>query len=252
TRGKYALLRFVERLVCRHADLVITPSVFLKAIVHGWGVPDEKISVVYNAPSFPIVAGDKAQLRAQFNIAANDTLVVSVGRPVPWKGFGALGRAVAELLVAGRNVRLVCIGITDEELRAMMADAEAPALPPTEPRIVGIGVANSTRVFDWLRAADAFVLNTAYEGLSHIILEAMYAGVPVITTAVGGNRELIRDGETGVLIPYNDVEKIKQAVALLVRDRNAYAPLARRAQEELKKFSLPVMLQATVERLERL
>ncbi|TSC77216.1 MAG: group 1 glycosyl transferase [Parcubacteria group bacterium Gr01-1014_31] len=251
-RGKYALLRFIERLVCRHADLVITPSVFLKTIVRGWGVPDERIAVVYNAPSFPIVAGDKDQLRAQFNIAANDTLVVSVGRPVPWKGFGALGRAVAELLIAGRNIRLVCIGITDEELRAMMADADAPDLALTERRIVGLGVTNSSRVFDWLRAADAFVLNTAYEGLSHIILEAMYAGVPVITTTVGGNRELIRDGETGVLIPYNDVGKIKQAIAALAQDRRAYASLAQRAQEELKKFSLPAMLEATVVQLERL
>ena len=80
----------------------------------------------------------------------------------------------------------------------------------------------------------------------------MYAGVPVITTTVGGNRELIRDGETGVLIPYNDVGKIKQAIAALAQDRRAYASLAQRAQEELKKFSLPAMLEATVVQLERL
>ncbi len=61
-------------------------------------------------------------------------------------------------------------------------------------------------------AADIFVLNTAYEGFSHQILEAMAAGVPVITTAVGGNREVVRQGENGFMIKYNDEFNLIEAI----------------------------------------
>lgn len=243
-RGKYRVLRSIERLVCQQADRVVTPSIFLKKIVLGWGVTAKKLFVIYNAPAFPAIEGSQEQLRARFHIPADCVLAVSVGRPVPWKGFGALGRAVAELLADGRNIRLVCLGISGEQLRQMMMAAGAPPFPMDDVRIVGIGAVDKLEVLAWLHAADCFVLNTAYEGLSHIILEAMYAGVPVITTDVGGNCELVRPGETGVFVPYNDVAEIKQALAALTDKRDCYAPLAVAAVRVPQRFSMEAMLRS--------
>lgn len=243
--GKYRILGMIERLVCRRADRVIAPSEFLKKIVSGWGVAEESITVVYNAVSFPMPTGERMELRQQRGLASGALIVVSAGRPVPWKGFGVLGRAVAELQAAGRNIQLVCIGVKDDELRAMMAQAQAPPVAADDDRIRGLGVMDQTQLWAWLRAADCFVLNTAYEGLSHVILEAMHAGVPVITTDVGGNRELVIQDHTGWLVPYNDVEKLKAAIVTLANDPTVARRLGANLAQKLQPFHLPFMLDAT-------
>lgn len=227
--GKYGWLRFLEQVVCKSADVVVAPSDFLKTIVTGWGVPGAKIYVIYNTHDdvSPLASGEKTQLRAErLKVPADAFLVVSAGRAVPWKGFGVLGRVVTELIADGRNARLACIGVTDEQLRAMITQAGGTPLPAGDPRVRGFGVLDKTQVQAWLKAADCFALNTAYEGLSHLILEAISAGTPVITTNVGGNRELIQDGVTGIFVPYNDVEQWKRAIVALAENRAKYARFA--------------------------
>ena len=56
-----------------------------------------------------------------------------------------------------------------------------------------------------MRAADALALCSGYEGLSHVLLEAMAAGLPVVVSDVGGNRALVHDGYDGLIVPYGDV-----------------------------------------------
>ena len=60
-----------------------------------------------------------------------------------------------------------------------------------------------TNVFEYLYAADVFALSSRTEGLSNALLEAMSIGLPVVVTDLAGNRELIRDGEQGYLVPAN-------------------------------------------------
>ena len=55
-----------------------------------------------------------------------------------------------------------------------------------------------------LRAADVFALFSTYEGLPHVVLEAMAAGTPVVASAAGGTPETMRDGESGLLVPVGD------------------------------------------------
>jgi glycosyltransferase involved in cell wall biosynthesis len=74
------------------------------------------------------------------------------------------------------------------------------------------GMVSREELAERIFASDAFVLNTAYEGLSHQLLEVMSMGVPIVTTPVGGNVELIRDGESGMFVPYDDREKIQEAL----------------------------------------
>lgn len=243
--GKYTVLRMVERLVCRRADLVIAPSQFLQKIVTGWGVSAEKIAVILNAVSFPVKTGERLQLRERFGLKSDELVVVSVGRAVPWKGFGVLGRAVAELQATGRNLRLVCIGVTDIELRAMMEQAGAQLFAVGDQRISGIGVIDQDQLLDWLRAADCFVLNSAYEGYSHIILEAMYAGVPVITTDVGGNRELVIHKQTGLLVPYNNIEKLKAAIIELADNPDLAQRLGVELAQKIQPSTFYLMLEST-------
>jgi len=82
-----------------------------------------------------------------------------------------------------------------------------------------------------LASLDVSVLISSSESLSNVILESMAAGVPVLATEVGGNPELVADGQTGLLVPPGDETKLVEALAHLVRDPSARAQYARRSRE---------------------
>lgn len=138
--------------------------------------------------------------------------VVSTGRRVPWKGFEALERVVAR----------------EPSWRLFIASG----LPREE-------------ALGYVRSADVFVLNSSYEGLSHALLEAMALGTPVIATDAGGNRELIEDGVTGLLVPPGDDEALYRALAQVAEDSAAAKARAAVASARVASFSVPGMLDAT-------
>jgi glycosyltransferase involved in cell wall biosynthesis len=86
-----------------------------------------------------------------------------------------------------------------------------------------------------LEVSDVFILNSQYEGLPHVVLEAMAAGVPVVATRVGGTPELVKDGDTGMLIPSGDVQALIAAIRQLLSDIELRKRLSRNAHEMLSK-----------------
>ena len=71
-----------------------------------------------------------------------------------------------------------------------------------------------------LAAADVFVLPSQFEGLPMSVIEAMLTGLPVVATDISGPREQVVDGETGLLVPPNDIEALAAALATLTHDPN--------------------------------
>ncbi|HQU07457.1 MAG: hypothetical protein B7X04_00545 [Parcubacteria group bacterium 21-54-25] len=197
-------LRKVQTGVAHRARAVIVPSAYLKGIVKNWGIPEEKIHVVYNGveltESLPTPKRPKG------------LLVVSSGRRVPWKGFEALGRVVAREPSWHLHI--------------------ASDVSPGEAR-------------GWVRAADVFVLNSTYEGLSHALIEAMMLGTPIIATAVGGNPELIKDGVTGLLVPPGDDDALHAALQQVDHDPAAARTRAAAAQKAAARLTPAAMIENT-------
>jgi glycosyltransferase involved in cell wall biosynthesis len=145
------VFRRVQMRVALGAKKIIVPSLYLKEIVAQWGIPEEKIVVIYNGIEIPTHIPAHAKNEEEF-------LIVSAGRRVPWKGFEAIERVAQE----HPNWRIfIASGLSREE------------------------------ALGWMKAADVFVLNSRYEGFSHALIEAMTLGTPVIATDAGGNRELV-------------------------------------------------------------
>ena len=86
-----------------------------------------------------------------------------------------------------------------------------------------------------LRISDLFILNSAYEGLSHVLLEAMAIGIPVIASNVGGNKELIRNTKTGLLVEHDDKEAIVRAASQILNDEKWAEEMATRGMEFMKE-----------------
>ncbi len=89
-----------------------------------------------------------------------------------------------------------------------------------------------------LRESDVFVLPTHNEGLPMALLEAMSTGLPVVTTPVGGIPEVVRDGETGLLVPPGDTAALTEALARLAADPELRRRLGAAAAEEVRKFDI--------------
>lgn len=99
-------------------------------------------------------------------------------------------------------------------------------------------------VADLLHAADMFALASRYEGLGLALVEAAAAGLPAAATRVGGVSEVVRDGESGVLVPVGDPAALGYAIAALLADADRRARMACRAREVAREFALEPMVRA--------
>ena len=249
-RGKHPwqarLLKWVQAYVAEGAAKVITPSKYLKSIVVDCGVDPRKVAVVYNG--FHIDAGRTLRPSLRKKLGFYGSIVVTAGRLVPWKGIKELIEALPQVIEEVPDAELVVIGDgpQGEELRARTKELGL------EKSVRFTGRLGQRDLFDYVRAADVFALNTGYEGQSHQILETMALGTPVITTAVGGNPETIEDGQTGILLKWNDKAGFARAIVEVLRDRSYAQSLARAAKKSVARFSDQAMLESVVRELTNL
>jgi glycosyltransferase involved in cell wall biosynthesis len=232
--ARLRLLDWLRTVPLRGAARVIVPSRYLGRIVEGWGFPPARTALVYNAVEPPVAApADEAGLPP----FAGPTLV-TVCRLVPWKGVEGVIRALPELAGA----RLAVVG--DGPLRAPL-EALARELGVAE-RVLFTGGVPAARVRAILRQADVFVLNSSYEGLPHVVLEAMAEGAPVVATDAGGTGEVVEHGVTGLLVEPGRPEALVAAVRTLLHDPAAARALRDGAARALeRRFSYAAMVQDT-------
>jgi len=108
-----------------------------------------------------------------------------------------------------------------------------------------VGTVPKEQVPAYLRACDVFVLNSTYEGLPHVLLEAMAAGLPVIATAVGGSGEVVEHGINGLLIPPRDPPELKQALLRILGNPLERVSMIQRSRDTLARFSSQTMTEQT-------
>lgn len=234
----FSFLRALQFRVARSASQVIVPSKYLKKIVASWGVSENKIIVIYNAFHLPDIFQDTAQ--------KDKNTIISIGRLVPWKGFGALIKLMLELLKIDNSFKLKIIGSGPEEenLRGLIKKLDL------EEKVTIKFLPHKEAMRELLRSG-IFVLNTGYEGLSHTILEALSLSIPVVTTRIGGNPELITDSHNGLLVEYNNKEQLKEAVLKIYNNDELRKKFAENSKETLKKFTFDKMINDTIEVLNK-
>ena len=220
-RWEVELLRKIQKFVANRADKIIVPSEYLKKVVAAWGIKQGKIRVVYNSFDALEIKISKADARKQLGISGK--ILVSAGRDVPWKGFQALRDLMPEISKQIPDAKLFILSNEPKE-----------------------------KLLLYLRAADVFVLNTAYEGFSHLILEAMAMGAPVVTTDAGGNPELIEDGKSGFLVKFNDKNVLKSKILEILKNPALAQKLSENAKKKASEFSKERMINDTIKIMENL
>jgi teichuronic acid biosynthesis glycosyltransferase TuaC len=216
------------------ASWVFSVSDSLRRLAIELGAAVEKTEVVGNGVDttrfHPV---DRAAARSRYGIPENAHVLVSVGALVERKGMHRVIDCLPALIKRHADLHYVIVGggspegdnraeLTAQVARLGLADRVhfLGALPPEE--------------LKWpLSASDVFVLATRNEGWANVFLEAMACGLPVVTTDVGGNAEVVCRDELGTIVPYGDAAALQQALdAALDRDwdRTAILDYARANQ----------------------
>ncbi len=236
-----SLLKKIQTLVARNATLVIVPSNYLKTIVSKWGVNSSYIQVIYNAFEAPEVSEGKEDLRRQFSLSGS--VIVSVGRLVPWKGFKELLDVFKQVKEKISDAQLVIVGSgpMEKELQDI-AHKEF-----THGEVIFAGALPREETLKYLKAGDCFALYTSYEGLSHVLLEAMALSIPVVSTSVGGNIETIENNKEGILVPFGDTKAFEDAITLVLSNKETAALFVNNAKKKVALFTRERMIGELVE-----
>ncbi len=159
--------------------------------------------------------GARQQLRTSLGVTGERPVIIMIGRLVAEKGYPELIEAMrsldADLWIVGERLPSDHARAIDDTLKAIEQDPELGR------KIKFLGY--RTDVPDLLRAGDVFVLPSHREGMPRSIIEAMLTGLPVVATNIRGSRELVVDGETGLLVPVGAAKDLSAALQRLIADR---------------------------------
>jgi len=217
----------------------IAVSQAIKKVLMDQGVPQSKISVVYNgvdSEEFKMRINEREACRRDLGLNNSDILVGTVGQISRRKGIlYFVGAANIVNKKMGDDVKFIIIGGSpDPEYLAMIENAIKKYGLTSHFILTGF----KENVRRYLATIDIFVNPTLEEPFARVNLEAMAIGKPVIATDVGGNREAIVDGETGYLVPPCDPGKLAEKIIALAGSealRQRFGYLARKRVE--KNFS---------------
>jgi len=211
---------WIRNLPLRAAKRVIVPSQYLSKIVQGWQIPEEKIEVIYNAVPSPT-------LTSVYAPPAELTQLVAIGRLVPWKGIDGILRALSGLSDSV-HLKIIGDGPCLKELKQTAVQLEISH------RVIFLGSCDHDTVLSHLQTSHLFILNSTYEGLPHVVLEAMQEGVPVIATRVGGTPEAVIHEQTGLLIEPSNDRELQDAITRLLTDNELRLSLVIKAKEKME------------------
>ena len=224
------LARKINRVWCRLGwarPVALSPEV-QQTIGDTYGLEPEKIPVVFNGI-------DLSRCCPKETYAAGEEIcLLHIGRFNEQKNHRRILEAFHMLTGEIPNCRLWLVG--DGEL--MEATRSYARELGVEERVEFLG--SQSNVYGFLQDADIFLMPSDYEGMPMTIIEAMGTGLPVVATAVGGVPDMLKDGESGLLVPC-DARAVKDACKALARDESLRRKLGQAAQKDSLRFSAEEM-----------
>jgi glycosyltransferase involved in cell wall biosynthesis len=213
----------LRRPFLRLADRVVTVSDFNRRFLRAQGVPEDRLTVVYNGVDlgqFSDAGSLRRQTRASLDVPATAALVGTVHMVMPGKGTQEFVRAAGRLAATlSDSVEFLVVGDAQgnpEHQPYFAAARDMARRLGIADRVRFVGHQQDVRAF--LAAMDVFVLPSFAESLPVSILEAMAMGKPVVASSVGGVPELVVEGETGELVPPGDVDALAASIGRLATD----------------------------------
>lgn len=233
-------LRWLSTATLRRAAHVVATGDVAREMVLARGVEPTRCSVIRPAvaPIFLDVTANRPVLTPVGGRAPEPLRCISVGKLISRKGWEVLLEGMAHAVSAGRDLNLCIVGEGPE--RANLEHAVQRA--GLGRRVTFLGTRPRSEIPDLLAEADVFVTMSHSESVGMAVAEAMATGLPVVSAANTGARDLVLDGECGRLIPPADAEALATVLADLEQNRD----LCRRMGHEARSRALSIFHPETV------
>ena len=229
----------IDRYLARHTQCIVTNSRGVRDFYAAHGIAADKFEIIPNGIE-PFVASNqqaRPDLLKQLALPPATRLIGAIGRLWPQKRYKDLMFAFELIGAARKDVQLLIVGGGPQhdslmKYRSQMTFGD---------RIHLLGSRDD--VPQLLPHFDCFWLGSGYEGQSNSLMEAMSAGIPVVATDIPGNRDLVRSGEDGFLVPVADCGQFARATNQLLADRELARRLGDAARERMRtEFSIKTMV----------
>jgi glycosyltransferase involved in cell wall biosynthesis len=231
--------RWVQQRACRLASAVVTNTSALRERFITQGLNPDRILVARNGVDVELFRAerDREMARAKLDVAASDKLVLYTGHLYKWKGVLTLVEAAAHL--PGQFV--VClVGGMNEDIERFRQIVKERGLS----KVKVVGHVAPAEVPDYTTAADVLVVpNTARDRYSLEltcpikVFEYMASGHPIVASNLPSIREVLRDGESAVLVPPDDPAELAAGILRVVEDRTLAERLTQSALEDVRRYS---------------
>ena len=261
---KRKILNFVEKLTYSSATRVypnskglydfilqnnFTQSNKLKIIANG---SSNGIDTTFFSPA-QVTEKERVTLREKLNIQPDNFVFVFVGRIVSDKGINELIKAFSELQAAENNklmgIKLLLVGGLENDLDPLNPETLAEINQNKD--IISVGFQRDVRSF--FAIADALVFPSYREGFPNVVMQAGAMGLPSIVSDINGCNEIIIEGENGLIIPSKNVEKLKEKMLTLAKDKNLYTKLKGNSRRMIEnRYEQSVVWNALLEEYEGL
>lgn len=232
-------------LALQSAAKVFSVSDSLRKVALSLGIPESKAQVVGNGvDSLKFHAIDKATARIKLGLPPDAPVLISIGGLVERKGFHRVIDCLPALLEDFPALHYLIVGgpgpegDMEAQLRAQVS------MLGLDKQVIFTGPMKSEALKEPLSAADVFVLSTRNEGWANVFLEAMACGLPVITTDVGGNAEVVGKPELGTIVPFGDQTALEQALASALERKWDSAKIIAHAGENAWGFRVAILVEA--------
>jgi glycosyltransferase involved in cell wall biosynthesis len=231
---KMRLYNQLDRFSLRHADLVLTVCRPFAGQMTERGVAASRIRVQHMPiRRFAVSAADSEALKMELRLVPEARVILTVGRLSREKGHKDLIRAFARLRDnrAGDGLRLVIVGDGPERSSLEQLARECDV----REQVVFAGHRDDAKRFYGM--ADVFALPSYTEGTPNVLLEAMAARLPVVSTNVGGIPEMATDGENALLVPATDPESLAEALQRVLQSADLRGELVANAESVVDAHS---------------
>lgn len=237
---KDRIMRWLVGWLYPQADGVSAISNGVKENLLSFGVCPSKIKVIHNPQ--PLQELYRMALESpSVQIRQDVHSLITIGRLVDQKDHDTLIKAFAKVK---KNID-ACLYII----------GNGPNRKKLENLAQTLDIGDAIRFLGWqsnpfalLKQADLFVLSSLFEGFGNVLVEAMACGLPVVSTdCPSGPREILKDGEAGILVPVGDVDALAQAMTTLLSEPQSRAEYARKGKDRAKEFDVSLIAQEYVE-----
>ncbi len=218
----------IKKKMLQKADRVLAVSEYTKQqIVDKQGLPADKVSVFHNTIDpffdFPQQFAKDKELMARYNIAETDYVVYTLCRlssKEQYKGYDAVIKAMAKLVVKYPNTKYLLAGKYDEVEKARLDKLIADNA--LQSNIIFAGYITDEEVTKHYQLGDVFIMPSKGEGFGIVFIEAMACGRNVIAGNADGSKDALRNGELGVILDADDVDAIATAIAVKINNKEKY------------------------------